>query len=404
MADWEVKKLGDVCEVITKGTTPTSIGFKFTNEGINFIKVESLTESGKIIPKKVAFISDECHQALKRSQLKVDDILFSIAGALGRIGIVSEEVLPANTNQALAIIRLQKNTNLLVNFLLMYFRSKATTDQIEKFRGGVAQQNLSLGQLKDLQIPVPPPTEQKRIVAILDEAFESIAKAKENAEKNLKNTKDVFESYLQSVFENKGDGWEEKKLGKIANFEYGYTAKSKENGDFRYVRITDIDSEGSLTNTKKVYLTSSTEAMNFIVQNNDLLMARTGATFAKVLLYEDLEPSIFASYLIRIKFKDKIENKFYWYFSKSRFYWDQANKLVSGSAQPHFNGNALGKMIFSYPKSLSEQELMIKEFDKLSQKTKKLETIYIQKLADLEELKNSILAKAFNGELTEASA
>ena len=76
---WEVKKLGDVCELITKGTTPTSIGFNFTAKGINFIKVESLTETGQIIPTKVAFITNECHEALKRSQLKENDILFSMA-------------------------------------------------------------------------------------------------------------------------------------------------------------------------------------------------------------------------------------------------------------------------------------------------------------------------------------
>ena len=91
---WEVKKLGEVCELITKGTTPTSLGHQFTNEGVSFIKVESLTESGQIIPSKVAFISMECHNALKRSQLKVNDILFSIAGALGRIGIVNEDIFP----------------------------------------------------------------------------------------------------------------------------------------------------------------------------------------------------------------------------------------------------------------------------------------------------------------------
>jgi type I restriction enzyme S subunit len=107
---WEMKKLGEVCELITKGTTPTSIGFKFTEEGINFIKVESLTESGQIITNKVAYISEKCHESLKRSQLKVNDILFSIAGALGRIGIVKKEILPANTNQALAIIRIDKNS------------------------------------------------------------------------------------------------------------------------------------------------------------------------------------------------------------------------------------------------------------------------------------------------------
>jgi len=219
MKNWDKIKLGDLCEVITKGTTPTSIGFKFTDSGVKFIKVESLTETGEIIPNKVAYIDEDCHKALKRSQLKENDILFSIAGALGRIGIVKKEILPANTNQALAIIRLKKDSNTLVDFIAKYFNSNIVTDEIEKLRIGAAQQNLSLTQLNNLFVPLPPLPEQQRIVSILDECFAAIAKAKANAEQNLKNAKELFESYLQGVFEKKGDGWEEKKLGEV--FEIG---------------------------------------------------------------------------------------------------------------------------------------------------------------------------------------
>lgn len=158
-------------------------------------------------------------------------------------------------------------------------------------------------------------------------------------------------------------GWEIKSLGDIADVEYGFTDKSTEEGDYRYVRITDIDDNGELISTEKKYLKHSKEAASFLLQDNDLLMARTGATFAKVLLYEDVEPSVFASYLIRIKFKEKIDNKLYWYFSKTKSYWDQANNLASGAAQPHFNGAAVKQVIFSYPKSLPEQQRIVSILD-----------------------------------------
>jgi type I restriction enzyme S subunit len=216
---WEIKKLGEICELITKGTTPTSLGHQFTDEGINFIKVESLTESGKIITNKVAYISEECHQVLKRSQLKENDILFSIAGALGRIGIVNKDILPANTNQALAIIRLSKDVNISIPYLAKYFNSSLISDEIEKLKGGAAQQNLSLGQLNNLEIPLPPLQEQQRIVTILDEAFTAIDKTKANTEQNLKNAKELFESELQRVFSEKGDGWEEKRLGDVCEYD-----------------------------------------------------------------------------------------------------------------------------------------------------------------------------------------
>ena len=176
---------------------------------------------------------------------------------------------------------------------------------------GTTQKFVGLGYLRSFLIPLPPLPEQQRIVRILDEAIANIAKAKANAEQNLKNAKELFESYLQAVFTNKGEGWEEKALGNIASVEYGFTDNSKINGDFRYIRITDIDNNGELIREDKKYIQYSKESEKFILEDNDLLMARTGATFAKVLLYKNHEPSVIASYLIRIKFADKIENELY---------------------------------------------------------------------------------------------
>ena len=197
---WETVKLGDICEIITKGTTPTSIGFKFTSSGISFIKVESLTESGQIIPNKVAHIDEDCHKALKRSQLKKNDILFSIAGALGRIGIVKEEILPANTNQALAIIRLKEDSKEFVNYLAKFFTSHIVTEEIESLRIGAAQQNLSLTQLKNLSIPLPPLPEQQRIVSILDRAFAETQKLETLYQNKIATLDELKKSILQKAF------------------------------------------------------------------------------------------------------------------------------------------------------------------------------------------------------------
>ena len=185
--DWKTVKLGEVCEVVTKGTTPTSVGFKFQDIGINFIKVESISQSGTFITSKFAKISTECNEALKRSQLKQGDMLFSIAGALGRTAVVTNDILPANTNQAIAIVRLKENFDIDKRFLLHTLNSDSVKAQSDANKGGVAQQNLSLTQLKNYYISFPPLAEQKRIVAKLDAAFaeietarNAITKAKEN--------------------------------------------------------------------------------------------------------------------------------------------------------------------------------------------------------------------------------
>lgn len=102
-------RLSEIAELVTKGTTPTTLGYEFQDTGVNFLKIECFSEKGDYIQNKATHISEECHEKLKRSQLKEGDILFSIAGVIGRVAIVTRNMLPANINQALAIIRIKKD-------------------------------------------------------------------------------------------------------------------------------------------------------------------------------------------------------------------------------------------------------------------------------------------------------
>lgn len=163
-SEWPLFKLGDLCELITKGTTPTSVGFNFTESGINFVKVESITGNGQFIQPKFAHISKECHDSLSRSQLQEGDVLFSIAGALGRTAVVPKEILPANTNQALAILRLKSDVKVIPQFLEYLLLSDTATAQSAQSTTGVAQQNISLGQLSEYMLPIPPLEVQIQLV------------------------------------------------------------------------------------------------------------------------------------------------------------------------------------------------------------------------------------------------
>ncbi|MCB9165067.1 MAG: restriction endonuclease subunit S [Flavobacteriales bacterium] len=164
---WEECKLGDICSAITKGTTPTTHGYSYQPEGINFIKVESVSEDHQLLPHMFSHVSEECHSFFKRSQLQPNDLLFSIAGALGRVAIVREKHLPANTNQALAIVRLNHDTPVLQEYLMWLLSSDLVVSQTAGMAGGAAQQNLSLTQMKDLDIAFPSKGEQKKIIASL---------------------------------------------------------------------------------------------------------------------------------------------------------------------------------------------------------------------------------------------
>lgn len=405
MRDWGKIKLGALCEVITKGTTPTSIGHKFKQSGIKFIKIESLSESGEIIPNKVAYIDDSCHQALKRSQLKKDDILFSIAGALGRVGIVKEDILPANTNQALAIIRLRKDSNVLVEFIAKYFNSNIVTDEIEKLRIGAAQQNLSLAQLNNLVVPLPPLPEQKRIVAILDEAFAAIATAKAHAEQNLRNARELFESHLQGVFERNGKGWEEGKVKEVGNAQTGTTPKTaeKENyGNFiPFVKPADVDFSGIGD------IRYSNEGLSEIglkrgrkMESGSILMVCIGATIGKVG-FAEREVSC-NQQINSLTVKNAFEPKFIYYAMASKEFQDKV--LLEGKGAqatlPIINKSKWENLTVLFPKSKTEQQAIVRQLDALRAETQKLEAVYRKKLEDLEELKKSILQQAFAGELT----
>ena len=398
---WEIKKLGEVCEVITKGTTPTSLGFKFTDLGVNFIKVESLTESGKIIPNKVAYISEECHQSLKRSQLKENDILFSIAGALGRIGIVNKEIVPANTNQALAIVRLAKNSGISVSFLAKYFTSNIISEEIEKLKGGAAQQNLSLGQLNNLSIPFPSFPEQQRIVAILDEAFAAIAKAKANAELNLKNAKELFESYLQGVFESKGEDWEEKTLGDVLVKTETIDPTKKPNKEFIYLDVSSVNKETKEIENATVLLGKDAPSRaRKLVRTNDVIFATVRPTHSRVaLITEEYDEQVCSTGYIILRAKEFLNNNLVYYFLLTYSFNKQMDKLQKGASYPAVTDSEVKGIYIYFPKSLKKQDAIVQKLEALSAETKKLEAIYQQKINDLEELKKSVLQKAFSGEL-----
>mgnify|MGYP000691399805 CR=1 FL=1 len=215
--DWEQRKLGDLTQLITKGTTPK---VKNIQNGINFIKVENISDDGVISIN--SYVSEEEHMNyLSRSILSNDDILFSIAGTLGRTAIVKSHLLPANTNQALAIIRLNKSVD--VEYINTFLKSNAIKTYIRKNPTVGAQPNLSLGQVSDLEINIPSYSEQKKISNLFSN-FDLMITLHQCKLEKLKLTKKAL---LQKLFPKNGkdipeirfkgfiDAWEQRKADYI---------------------------------------------------------------------------------------------------------------------------------------------------------------------------------------------
>lgn len=159
--------LKDITTKITKGTTPTSIGCKFEKSGINFIKSESLVDGKTIDKSKFAFISERTHERLKRSQIEENDILFSMAGMfLGKTGIATAEVVPANTNQAVAIIRVD-DTKANYEYVYYYLNQKSVIHTINTTSAQSAQPNINLKQIGKIKINLPDRKKQDQIVSLL---------------------------------------------------------------------------------------------------------------------------------------------------------------------------------------------------------------------------------------------
>ncbi|OGF21215.1 hypothetical protein A2316_03065 [Candidatus Falkowbacteria bacterium RIFOXYB2_FULL_38_15] len=270
--------------------------------------------------------------------------------------------------------------------------------------------SLNLPVIGNIEISYPESIpEQHRIVKILDEVFEKTTKAKENAEKNLNNSKELFESYLQSVFT---DDAEQKKLGDKSLFQIIDGDRGK-----NYPKKSDFHNEGYclFLNTKNVrpngfdfkttmFITEKKDNVlgNGKLKRNDVLLTTRGtigniAVYNGNVLFENIR--INSGMLIFRPNTKLIIPEYLFAIFQSGIMKTQIKKYVSGAAQPQLPIKTLVNFSIPVPKSISEQKSIVAKLDKLSAETKKLEAIYKQKLVDLEELKKSVLKKAFAGEL-----
>jgi restriction endonuclease S subunit len=155
--------------------------------------------------------------------------------------------------------------------------------------------------------------------------------------------------------------WPMVKLGEIGELKYGYTASAEDQGTVRFIRITDISKFGQLIQSEPKYVKLSSDNKEYIVKKGDLLVARTGASYGKTLLFNENIEAIYASYLIRIRFKmHNVLPEYYWAFSQSDEYWKQTNNLMTGGGQPQFNGNALKNIILPLPPLEIQKEIVTK--------------------------------------------
>jgi len=388
---WEIKSLGDVCEFQNGFAFKSN---KYKDTGLPVLRITNIQNENLETKKIVFFDPSDYKENFDKYKVEYGDLVVAMSGATtGKIGVNQTDTV-FYLNQRVGKFIPRKN---ILKTYLFYFLSTNVEESL-RISAGAAQPNLSTEQIKNFKIPIPPISEQQEIVSILDDAFESIERAKSNAEQNLKNAKELFNVYLHKYFTNKEDGWEEKSLKEVAEYFNGltYSPKNVSNEGMIVLRSSNIQ-DGKL-DFKDIVRVEIKVKEKIIVRDGDILMcSRNGSQslVGKTAAINNLsEVMTFGTFMMIIR--SEYNPYLAWFFKSTAF----KNQISSGE-NPMINQITrymLDEISLSFPPVKIQNEI-VSQLDSLSDEIKKIESIYQQKLNDLEELKKSILQKAFNGEL-----
>ncbi len=398
---WKTKRLGDISTINYGYTAKAS----FNKADSLFLRITDIQDNfvdWKTVP--YCSISEIDYEKYK---LIDNDIVFARTGATtGKSYLIKK---PPKSVAASYLIRLRlTDCDILPEFIAKYFQTPTYWNDISLGIVGSAQGGFNASKLSDLIISVPPIEEQKRIVEILDKAFEGIAQAEANTRRNLINARELFDSCLDNIFIEKGDNWIESILSQVCQFENGDRGKNYPNREeyvksgIPWINTGHIQPDGTLSQSEMNFI--SREKYETLrggkIQPGDLVYCLRGATIGKTALVDPLSIGAIASSLVILRPNKSLDSKFLYYFLISSPARKQIKLYDNGAAQPNLGAKSVAKYIIYFPE-FSEQKNIVKKLDILAEETKKLETIYQRKLEAIAELKQSILEKAFTGQLSQ---
>ena len=377
---WQTKKLGDVCDFEGGSQPPKSNFIHTARKGyVRFLQIRDFKSE-----KNITYIPES-----KKNRLcNKSDVL------IGRYGASVGQIL---TNEEgaynVALMKTIPDESVLnKDFFYYYLISHEFQSRLAKVSARSAQAGFSKDDIYNFPVVIPPLIEQKRIIKILYEVFEKTAKVKENAEKNLKNSKELYEVYLQNIFAKPAKDWENKKLGEVCDF---YNGKAHEkaidaNGAYIVVNSKFISSNGEKYKKTKKAL--------FPLFKDDIVMVMSdvpnGKALAKCFIVDKNDTYSLNQRICVLRSKVFQTRFLYLQLNRNKYLLDFNN----GENQTNLRKADILNCPLFVP-SISTQKSIISKLDALSEQTKKLEGVYKQKLADLEELRKSVLNKAFTGKL-----
>ena len=348
VSEWPMVALSNA-EVfqIESGGTPKSNVKKYWNGGIPWITLVDLPPEDFIseIVNTQRTISEDGLRNSSAKLLPENSVVVSSRATIGRIGI---NRIPLATNQGFKNVVIKDANRAIPEYVALSLIK--LVPEMQARASGSTYKEITKTVFSDLKIPLPPLEVQREIVAEI-----------EGYQKVIDGARAVLDNYRPHIAVD--PDWPLVEIRNLAKPQYGFTASAQDQGDTRFIRITDISQEGFLSPKEQKFITLTGKSKDLLLARGDILVARTGATFGKTMLFNEDCPAVFASYLIRLRFPpDIVDSYFYWAFAQSDDYWNQAKLLVSGGGQPQFNGNAIKQIRLPLP-PLSTQRAIVAEIE-----------------------------------------
>ena len=350
MSTFPSVELGEICELV-RGVVYTKED-EVSDGGVKVLRANNIDKDrSELYLQDVKRVSPKLHFP-DNKRLKRDDIFICLASGskdhIGKVVLIKEDT-DFYFGGFMGAIRVNPG-RLHTGYLLKQLTTGHFNDFLREQIAGANINNLSAGLLYRFRIPLPPLEIQREIVAEV-----------EGYQKVIDGARAVLDNYRPHIPID--PDWPIVELGDLTKPEYGFTERAANHGDARFIRITDVSDGGTLRAEDPKFIVLTSAARESLLAKGDILVARTGATYGKTMLFEEDYPAVFASYLIRLRFpKDRVQPRYYWVFAQSDAYWDQAKSLMTGGGQPQFNGNALKQVRLPLP-PLATQQAIVTEIE-----------------------------------------
>lgn len=391
--DWDTVKLSDISQIISGGT-PKSGTADFWDGDVKWITPKDM---GQMTGIYVSETSRKISQlGLEKSSAKLipeNSVILSTRAPIGHLAINTK---PMATNQGCRGLVPREN----LNSKFLYYFLLSNVEYLNQLGSGATFKELSKGALEKVEVPLPLIPEQKRIVAILDKAFAAIDEAKAKTEQNLKNARELFDSYLQEVFNQRGEGWDERLISELGLVQTGSTPKTSDKENFGdaipFIKPGHFLEDGTV-NTSAEGLSEKGKLSSRIIPKNSVLMVCIGATIGKCGITDvDVTSN---QQINSLTPQEYVNHKFIYYQMLTPGFQSKVLELSGQATLPIINKKKWSSLKIFFP-TIQEQLNIVDSLNQLKNDISCLTVIYERKLKLISELKKSLLQKAFSGELT----